>query len=222
VPTIALEMPRPFSTRSLNYRPGRLLAGFLSFLAVTFLLAGCHRVMPANTVPLDSTGMNFSAIQALKSLNVTNAEVAQIVTAKQGGLSDNGCVALVRWARSRKEQFHTGENVAQLLQAGVSESTVLELAQLDQIGLWTGEAQAMRLAGLSDRIILEEARRRAVGQPVLSGASLANFKNAGMSESALFQLVRRGVPDSDAAKIIALRRRGWSDARILRLFPGGH
>ncbi|MHB8753482.1 MAG: hypothetical protein ACYC92_00765 [Candidatus Acidiferrales bacterium] len=221
MPTIALEMLRPLHLRALNYRPARLLAAFLPFLAATLLLAGCHRVMPTNTVPLDSTGMNFSAIQTLKSLDVTNAEVAQLVTAKQGGLSDNGCVALVRLARSRKEQFHTGEDVAQLFQAGVSEPTIIELAQLNQIGLWTGEAQAMRLAGISDRIILEEARRRAAGQPVLSGASLANFKNAGMSESALLALVRRGVPDSDARKIIALRRRGWSDTRILRLYSSG-
>lgn len=215
-------MPRPLPLRSL-YRPTQLLIVSVPLLAAALVLAGgCHRVMPTNTVPLDGTGMNFSAIQTLKSLDITDAEVAEIVKAKQGGLSDDGCVALVRLAHSRKEQFHTGEDVAQLLQAGVSEPTVLELAQLNQIGLWTGEAQAMRLAGLSDGIILEAARRRAAGQPVLSGASLANFKNAGMSESTLLQLVRRGIPDSEAPKIIVLRHRGFSDAKILRLYAGGH
>lgn len=222
VPTIALEMTRPSLSRRLNCRSARPRILLMPLLAAALLLfGGCHHVVPTNTVPLDNSGMSYSAIQTLKSVGITNAEVAEIVKAKQGGLSDDGCVALVRLARSRKEQFHTGADVAELLQAGVSESTVLELARLNQIGLWSGEAVAMRLAGLSDEIISEVARRRAAGQPVLSGASLANFKNAGMSEETLLQLVRRGVPDDQASRIIALRRRGWSDARILRLYPGG-
>lgn len=197
------------------------LTFFLPAFALAFLfVAGCHRVMPTNTIPLDQSGLSFSAIQSLKSLNINDAEVAEIVKAKQAGLSDDGCVALVRLAHSRNEKFHTGDDVAQLLGAGMAESTVIELAKLNQIGLWTGEAQAMRLAGLSDEIILEAAHRRAAGEPVLSGASLANFKNAGMSEGTLLQLVRRGVADSEAPEIIRLRRRGWSDVQILRRYPG--
>lgn len=196
---------------------------FLLLLAEILLLAaGCHRVRSTDTTPLDRSGVSYSSIQTLKSLNITNAEVAEIVTAKEGGLSDDGCVALVRLAHNRKQQFHSGDDVAQLLQAGLSESTVLELAQLNQLGLWTGEAQAMHLAGLSDQIILAVARRRAADEPVLSGASLANFKNAGMSEATLLDLVRRGIPDSQASTIIALRRRGWSEAQILRHYPGSH
>lgn len=211
-------MLRPLSSR---YCFARTLVFLLSVFAVAFLGAGCHRVMPTNTIPLDQSGLSFSAIQSLKSLDISDAEVAEIVKAKQGGLSDDGCVALVRLARSRNEKFHTGDDVVQLLGAGMAESTVIELAKLNQIGLWTGEAQAMRLAGLSDEIILETAHRRAAGKPVLSGASLANFKNAGMREGTLLQLVRRGVADSEAPEIIKLRRRGWSDAQILRRYPGG-
>ena len=214
-------MPCPSSPRSLNCRFAFSRSPLLPALVFAFLLvSGCHRVLPTNTIPLDGAGLSFSAIQSLKSLNITDAEVAEIVKAKQGGLSDDGCVALVRLAHSRNEKFHIGDDVTQLLGAGVSESTVLELAKLDQIGLWTGEAQAMRLAGLSDEIILEVAHRRAAGQPVLSGVSLANFKNTGMSEGTLLQLVRRGVPDSEAPEIIRLRRRGWSDVQILRRYPG--
>jgi hypothetical protein len=211
-------MLRPFFLQPPRYRRARTL---LSAFALALLcVAGCHRVMPTNTIPLDQSGLSFSAIQSLKSLDINDAEVAEIVKAKQGGISDDGCVALVRLAHSRNERFHTGDDVAQLLGAGMAESTVIELAKLNQIGLWTGEAQAMRLAGLSDEIILEAARRRAAGEPVLSGASLANFKNAGMREGTLLQLVRRGVADSEAPEIIKLRHRGWSDAQILRRYPG--
>lgn len=211
-------MLRPFFLQPPRYRRARTL---LSAFALALLgVAGCHRVMPTNIIPLDQSGLSFSAIQSLKSLDINDAEVAEIVKAKQGGLSDDGCVALVRLAHSRNDKFHTGDDVAQLLGAGMAESTVIELAKLNQIGLWTGEAQAMRLAGLSDEIILEAARRRATGGPVLSGASLANFKNAGMREGTLLQLVRRGVADSEAPEIIKLRHRGWSDAQILRRYPG--
>ncbi|MFZ0639741.1 MAG: hypothetical protein WA020_06140 [Candidatus Acidiferrales bacterium] len=175
-----------------------------------------------DTTALDTSGLNFTSIQTLRGMDVTKDEVAQIIEAKQAGLSDEDCVTLVRLARSRKEPFQTGEDIADLLRAGVSEPTVMQLAQLNQIGLWSGEAQAMRLAGLSDQIILEEAHRRSEGLSVLSGASLANFKNAGMREATLLQLVRRGVPDNEAPTIIALRHRGWTDAQILRRYPGGH
>ncbi|HEV2617213.1 MAG TPA: hypothetical protein VGU63_11460 [Candidatus Acidoferrales bacterium] len=206
-----------FLNRARLLRRSRLL---VFALGASLAVAGCHRVMPTNTIPLDGVGLSFSTIQSLKSLGITDAEVAEIVTAKQGGLSDDGCVTLVRLAHSRNEKFHIGDDVTQLLRAGVAESTIIELAKLNQIGLWTGEAQAMRLAGLSDEIILEAAHRRAEGKPVLSGASLANFKNAGMREGTLLQLVRRGVADDEAQEIIRLRRRGWSDAQILRRYPG--
>lgn len=188
----------------------------LFFLAVV----GCQRIKPVDTTVFDRMGMGYSAIQVLRASNLDNAEVNEIIKAKDAGFSDDGCVALVRLARSRNEKFHTGEDVGDLLKAGMAEPSILELAQLNVLGLWTGEAETMRLAGLSDRIILEAAHRHAAGQTVLSGASLANFKNAGMSELALLQLVRRGVSDSEAPTIIALRRRGWSDAMILRRYAG--
>ena len=201
-------------------RSARLRAASLPLLVSLLLVFGCQRLKPVDTTPLDRIGLDYSSIQTIKSLNVNNSEVAQIVEARQAGLSSDGCVALLRLARSRKEEFHYGDDVDALLRAGMAEPSILELARLNVLGLWTGEAETMRLAGLSDKIILEAARRHAAGETVLSGASLANFKNTGMSEAALLQLVRRGVPDSEAPTIIALRHRGWSDAMILRRYAG--
>jgi hypothetical protein len=96
----------------------------------------------------------------------------------------------------------------------------VELANLNQLGLAAGELEAMRLAGLSDETIVEVARRRAEGKTVLSGASLADMKNAGLRDSTLLELSRRGIPDSQATAIIALRRRGTNDQEILRHFTG--
>jgi hypothetical protein len=78
----------------------------------------------------------------------------------------------------------------------------------------------MRLAGFSDAIVLEVARHHAEGKPVLGGASLARMKNAGLREAALLELARRGVPDARADAILSARRRGASEAEILRRFTG--
>jgi hypothetical protein len=102
-----------------------------------------------------------------------------------------------------------------LVRVGVSEDTVLELAKLNQLGLGAGELQAIKLASLSDGVILEVARHRSEGKPVLAGASLAALRNAGVRESTLLELARRGVPDSQADDIVAMRRHGASDAQIL-------
>lgn len=190
--------------------------------AAALLAFGCKHLKPLDTSALDNAGMNFTAVQTLKGMDITNEEVAQIARVRHAGLTDDDCVSLVRLARNRQEKFQIGDDVAQLLRAGVSEPTVMQLAQLNEISSWSGEAVVMRLAGLSDEIILEAARRHTAGLPVLSGASLANFKNTGMREATLLQLVRRGVPDNEAPTILTLRHRGWSDAQILRRYPGGH
>lgn len=195
-------------------------ATLVLLLFLVILASGCQRLKPVDTTVFDRMGMAYSDIQALRSMGLDNNEVNQVVTAKDAGMSDDGCVNLVRMARNRNEKFSTGDDAAALLKAGMAEPSVIELAKLNVLGIWTGEAQTMRLAGLSDRIILEAAHRHAAGESVLSGASLANFKNTGMTEATLLQLVRRGVPDSEAPTIISLRRRGWSDSMILRRYPG--
>jgi hypothetical protein len=187
-------------------------------LIFSLCVAGCHPVQPLDTKPLDTAGMNYDAIQQLKALQVTAPEVAQLATARQGGFSDAGCVEALKIYRSRSQPFDAGDDIAGLIRAQVSEDTILDLVKLNQLGLGAGELEAMRLAGLSDAILLEVARHRAAGKPVLAGASLANLKNAGVRELTLLELARRGVPDSQAAAILAFRRHGATDAQILSHF----
>jgi hypothetical protein len=198
---------------------GKRLARFAA-LAIALAFLGCHNVPPLDTTPLDNAGMSYDVENQLKALNVTAPEVAQIAAARQSGFSDDACLQVVRLYRNRKEQFDAGDAIAGLLRAGMGESTVLKLAQLNQLGLNAGELEAMRLAGLSDEIILDVAQHHSAGQPVLSGVSLATLQNAGMRESTLLELVRRSVPDSQTNAILALRRHGANDKEILRHFTG--
>jgi hypothetical protein len=192
----------------------------LGLLAVLLAaLAGCKQLRHADTRPLDQVGMRYSAIKELQQLDITDTEVAELVKVKQAGFSDDAALELVHIARGRKIPFTSGDAVEKLRQVGISEDTVLELARLDQLGLWVGEAQAMRLAGISEAIILELARLRAAGKPTLSGTSLAEMKNVGLSDSTLLELVRRGVTDDQTDTITTLRRRGWSEQQILGRYP---
>ncbi len=186
--------------------------------AVFVLLAGCSRGERTDLTPLDEAGMAFSGLQALRELNVSNAEVAELVKLRQARFADDTAVELVRIARSRQQDFAAADAVVALRRAGMSEDSILELARLDRLGLEVGEMQAMRLAGIPDGVIVAQARRRAQGEPVLSGPSLADMKNAGLSDTALLELVERGVADSVVPEILRLRRRGVHEAEILRRF----
>ncbi|HVB86620.1 MAG TPA: hypothetical protein VNK23_08165 [Candidatus Dormibacteraeota bacterium] len=190
------------------------------FAPVAVTCAGCSRLKPVDTKALDSSGMGYGAVQQLTALKITPAEVSQIAEARQGGFSDDDCVAIMKIYRGENRPFDAGDAVAGLTQVGMSDTSILNLAKLNELGLGWGELQAMKLAGMSDAIVMGVARRRAAGKPVLSGASLARLKNAGVREPTLFQLVERGVPDSQAGKILAYRRRGASERQILRQFAG--
>jgi hypothetical protein len=186
--------------------------------AVLLFQVGCESLTPLDTKPLDNAGIGYSAIKELKARHITAAEIGEIAKVRQAGLSDEDCVTLLQIFHGRGETFTAGDAIASLHQSGISEGVVLALAGMDQVGLGYGELQAMHLAGLSDAIVLEVARRHAAGTPALSGASLGTLRNLRMDNGTLLELVRRGIPDSEAAEIIAARRHGSTDAEILRHF----
>jgi hypothetical protein len=191
-------------------------------LAAAFLLlaAGCKHIQPLDIKPLDAAGVEYGSIKKLEALNITPEEVTEISKLRSAGFSDDGCVAIVQIYHQHGKSFGAGETVGGLVQAGVGEPTILELAKMDQLGLGAGEFQVMRLAGLSDAIILETARHQAEGKPTLTGLSLGKLKNSGLRESTLLELTRRGIPDSATDQILALRRHRATDADILRRFTG--
>jgi len=164
--------------------------------------------------------MTFSNMEALRELNPSSEEVAELARARQAGITDQACLELLRIARGRAQPFASGEAVAALWRVGVQEITILELAQLGQLGLGVGEMQAMRLAGLPDAVLLAQARRRSQGLTVLSGPSLAHLKNAGMTDAGILVLIERGVPDSETETMVRLLQRRYRPEEILRRYPG--
>ena len=214
---MVVKMFAKINCKMIYGRSARTLA-LLFFFAVC--LSGCQSFDYVSTRPLDEAGFGYSSIQDLRALDLNKAEVAELVKAKSGGVAEQTCIDLLREARSRKQRFTTGAEVSQLRSAGVGDSAILELVRLNQLGPWTGDSEAISLAGISDRVVVAVARRRSVGKVVLSGASLTRLKNAGVGEPALYELAMRGITDADATQIaVGRRKRGVTDAMVLRAYP---
>jgi hypothetical protein len=204
----------PCCLESLAFTRPRLLPALL--LVLLLPLAACkHAEQQSDTQALDEAGMWSNSVSELRTLNVSNAEISELSQARRGGLSDASCIELIKLARSRQQPFSGGQPIADLLAAGSSEETVVELARLDQLGLWAGEAQALRLAGLSDKVILAVAERRSKGLAVLSGGNLAELKNSGASETVILDFIHKGLSDERATEYVAQREHatggtGWT------------
>jgi hypothetical protein len=196
-----MHFPRPWRI------PNRRLFADCLLLAFLLLLSACKSTQQTDTVPLDQAGMWSASVAELQTLNVSNAEIAELAKAHEAGLSDPSCVELIKVARSRQKPFNDGQSIANLLAAGSSDETVVALAHLNQLGLWAGEARALRLAGLSDKVILATAQRRSQGLPVLSGTTLGDLKNAGTSDAAILDMVQKGFTEQQTSNYIGQRER---------------
>jgi hypothetical protein len=183
----------------------RLPCGLL--LASLVLVCSCKPAQKPDTQQADQMAMWLDSVPQLKTLDVSNAEIGELAKAHEAGLTDPSTVVLIQLARERKQPFADGQSIAGLLNAGLSEQTVLELARLNRLGVWAGDAQAMRLVGLSDKVILAVAQRRSKGLPVLSGVKLGELKNVGASDALILEMVQRGDSEQTASNYIAQRNR---------------
>ncbi len=175
-------------------------------LALGVALSGCQKMHTTDLTPLDKAGVEFNDVQQLRGMDLSDAEVQQIATARLAGVNDQDCIELVRIAHARHQQFTDGQNVPMMMEAGLGESTVFALAHMNQLGIWSGEAVAMHLARLSDPVILAVAARRAAGQPFLSGGRLASLQELGYTESQLIGEINAGTTDADVDAIMAKDR----------------
>lgn len=73
----------------------------------------------------------------------------------------------------------------------------------------------MRLAGLSDKIILAVAHRRSQGLTVLSGEKLGELKNTGVTDAMILEMIQKGDSDATATKFIAQRERAAGGHRFV-------
>jgi hypothetical protein len=179
------------------------IACWIALIAATICFAGCRKASKPDSKSLYQAGMWSDTVRQLKDLDISESEVAELIKLHDAGLSDDACVKLMHYARDRKQMFTSGDSVAGLVNAGASEKTVLELAQLNLIGTWTLEAQGIRLSGYSDNVVLAIAHRRAQHLPTVSATSLVELKNTGTTEPQALEMINRGLTDEQAGQMIA-------------------
>ena len=179
----------------------------LMLLGVMVLLrtSGCDRHPLTDYRPLDQVGMFSSNVEQLKSLNVSDTEVTQLVKVKQASLSDDACVTLISEAHLRKHPFTSADSAVNLSRAGYPESLILEIAKTDQLDVISGDAVMLRLVGLSDSGVNLILHRRLRGQRTLSSAEIGRLKNTGLTEKQILERINQGMTDAQADKEAALR-----------------
>jgi hypothetical protein len=165
---------------------------FACALAAAVACGGCKRSQPAEPAPIDQA---------------TQYEVLQLAEVKQSGLSDSDCLELIQLARKTGQPFSDGDSIAELLGAGESKDTVLTLARMNQLGVFSGQVLAMHLAKIPDPIILDVAQRRAANEPSLSGDTIAELLEAGYTQAQVTGLLDKGTTDAEAQPILDYRHR---------------
>jgi hypothetical protein len=168
----------------------------LFFLAV--LLAGCNSHPMTDYRALDKAGMWTSGMEQLKKLNVSDAEVTQLVALKNAGLDDEMCVALVAAAHGHQHPFASAESAKRLNSAGYTNEQILAIAKNDKLDALSGDAVMLRLIGLNDSNVQMLLQRRMKGLPTLSSAEIARLKNTELSEKEIIARIENGMTDAEA------------------------
>ncbi len=179
---------------------------FLFFPALCLLvLGGCEKKPQRDYSALDNSGMYSTTIDELKKVKVTDPEVAQLAQLKQGGASDELCMALYNAAHSHNHDFTSGESAVRLSKAGYSDAQILEMANSDQIDILATDAVMLKLIGISNPTVQEIIHRRMQGLPTMTSEQIGRLKNTAMSEKQILEMVESGVAGDEAEAQIKKR-----------------
>jgi len=172
------------------------------------LITGCKSKPAIDYSPLSQSGMFVTSTDALKKLNITPAEIAQVAALKASGVGDETCIALFTAARDHHHSFTGGDAAKRLSGAGFTDQQVLSIAKNDQLEIVGGDAVMLRLIGLSDSAVQTILNRRMSGLPTLSAAEIGRLKNTQLSERELLARIESGMTDAEADAEATAREKG--------------
>jgi hypothetical protein len=176
-------------------------------LLLPVLLAGCKSHPLTDYRPLDKAGMWSSSLQDLKKLNVNDSEIAQLVSLKNAGVSDDMCVSLVETAHDHQHPFASAASAASLNHAGFSDGQILAIARKDQLDALSGDAVMLRLIRLSDPTVQLILQRRMNGLTTMSSAEIGRLMNTGLTEKEIVARIQNGMTDAQADAEAASREK---------------
>jgi hypothetical protein len=179
-------------------------------LSLPIFLASCNSHPLTDYRTLDKAGMWTGGLEELKKLNVSDPEVAQLVTLKNAGVSDDMCVALVSAAHAHQHPFASAAAARSLNGAGFADEQILAIANSDKLDALSGDAVMLRLIGLSDPTIQMLLQRRINGLPTLSSAEIGRLKNTHLSEKEIVARIQNGMTDAQADAEAAAREKAFA------------
>jgi hypothetical protein len=189
-------------------------------LGVCALLAGgCDRHSKPEPPTLESTGIFATSLAQLKTYNLKDAEIEQLIRLKQAGATDQLCVDLVKAAHDHHHDFSSAESAINLSRADYSDAQILEMAQSDRIDILSGEAVTLKLIGFAPATVQDIIHRRVEGLPTLTSEQIGRLKNTGMSDRQILELVDQGLTDEQAGAFITKREamRNHSNTDFVRV-----
>lgn len=169
---------------------------------------------PRGLEALVLVGVDQRTIAILGALAPTQNEIDGLAAVKRAGASNGACLELLRAARANEGELLHGPAAASLLQAGVSEASLVALARLRQLG-WAADVLAMRRAGAADATILQLALLRSRGQLAIGGEDVARLRHAGFDDEPIVRLAYKGLRSAHVAGLVAQRRGGMAAAAIV-------
>jgi hypothetical protein len=163
--------------------------------------------------------MFSSDIEQLKGLNISDAEIAQVIKLKHAGISDDTCVELVSAAHVHKHLFTSADSASNLAGARFTESQILDIARADQLDAISIDAVTLKLIGLSDSTVQLVLRLHLEGKPVMASAEMSRLKNTGLTERQIVERINSGMTDAEAEKEIHAREsaRNHKDTSFVRV-----
>ncbi len=180
---------------------------FAALVLAPLVLAGCQSHAFADYRPLDQAGMWSGSLEEMKKLKPSQSEIAQVVTLKSAGNSDDLCIALVSAARAHQHPFSSAAAANSLHNANFTDDQILVFARRDKLESISTEAVMLRLIGLSDPTVQTLLQRRMQGLPTLSSAEIGRLKNTQLSEREIMARVENGMTDAQADAEAAARER---------------
>lgn len=169
-------------------------------LALALLIVGgCQQQhLLADYRPLVKAGVFSGTIEQLKTLNVSEAEIAQFLKLKRANVSDDMCIALISAAHDHQHPFNSADSVVNLQGARYPDSDILAFARANQLDTIAPEAVMLRLIGLSNPTVQVILERHMKGLPTMGSAQIGRLKNTGLSEKQILERIENGMTDEAA------------------------
>ena len=191
-----------------------------SFALALLFVGGCQQQhLLADYRPLVKAGVFSGTIEQLKTLNVSEGEIAQFLKLKRANVSDDMCTALISAAHDHQHPFNSADSVINLQGARYPDSDILAFAHANQLDTIAPEAVMLRLIGLSNPTVQTILERHMKGLPTMGSAQIGRLKNTGLSEKQILERIENGMSDEAANKEASAREaaRNHSNTGFVRV-----